>query len=86
MQVRDEALDVIDFPLLFLIVAMSLQGRQLEPDLTGYGVCVLLLSAVVVVSWVSYVLFERRSDAVREWAKRKLVFSLQKGWANDRGK
>lgn len=63
---------VVHFPLLFLVAAAGLQGRQWLPDGTGLGLYAALLAGAVAVSAGWWWCFEKRTEAVRAWVQRRV--------------
>jgi peptidoglycan/LPS O-acetylase OafA/YrhL len=56
---------VVHFPVLFLIAAALLNGRQYDPDMVGCGYCLGLSVIAWLVACIMWVLFESNTDRIR---------------------
>ena len=63
---------VTHFPVLFLVAAAVLKGRQFQPDAQGYAWFAALAAGILLFATAMWWLFERNTDRVRKmvWKAR----------------
>ena len=66
----------VHFPLLLMLWLWLLAPRQSQPDVAAFVEIVAFVAVALIYATAVWFLFERRTDAVRGWAKRRLAAFL----------